>query len=109
MTIAADRPAELAVSTDLSTDPRAAVNRLTALLDPGTLRDLTPRDDSGVLAVAGHIDGSPVVAFATDAPTQGGAMGSAGCTAVVTAYDEAVPGSAKASSRWTRSVESSPR
>ncbi|MDQ1687180.1 MAG: acetyl-CoA/propionyl-CoA carboxylase carboxyl transferase subunit [Frankiaceae bacterium] len=92
MTIAADRSAELAVSTDPtpSTDPRAAFNRLTALLDPGSLRAITPLDDSGVLAVAGHIDGSPVVAFATDAPTQGGAMGSAGCTAVVSAYDEAL-------------------
>jgi acetyl-CoA/propionyl-CoA carboxylase carboxyl transferase subunit len=88
MTIAPDRP-QLSVSTP-DADPRAAVTRLTALLDPGTLRELTASDDSGVLAVTGHVDGTPVVAFATDAPTQGGAMGSAGCTAVVTAYDEAL-------------------
>jgi acetyl-CoA/propionyl-CoA carboxylase carboxyl transferase subunit len=91
MTIAADRPA-LSVTTrpDAGPDPRSAVVRLSALLDEGSLRALTEHDDSGVLAVTGRIDGSPVVAFATDAPTQGGAMGSAGCTAVVAAYDEAL-------------------
>lgn len=87
MTVTTDR-APLVVST--TEDPRSARVRLSALLDADSLRELTPSDDSGVLAVTGRIDGTPVVAFSTDAPVQGGAMGSAGCRAVVAAYDEAV-------------------
>jgi len=64
--------------------------RLTALFDPGSLRLLQPRDDSGVLAAEGRIDGARAVAFATDATRMGGAMGAAGCAAIVAAIDLAV-------------------
>ena len=61
--------------------------RLEALFDPGSLSLLTPPDDSGVLTGTGTIDGMPAVAFASDPRVQGGAMGSAGCAAIVAAYD----------------------
>src|SRR4051812_50005256 len=48
-----------------------------------------------MLAGRGLVDGTPAVAFASDATIQGGAMGEAGCKVVVAAYeralDEAVP------------------
>jgi acetyl-CoA/propionyl-CoA carboxylase carboxyl transferase subunit len=71
-------------------DPRQPRERLTLLFDPGTLREISPADDSGALAGTGQIDGMPAVAFASDPGVQGGAMGSAGCAAIVTAYDEAI-------------------
>jgi acetyl-CoA/propionyl-CoA carboxylase carboxyl transferase subunit len=64
--------------------------RLRALFDQGTLRLLAPRDDSGVLAARGEVDGTPVVAFATDATRMGGAMGTEGCRHIVDAIDTAV-------------------
>ncbi|MEV0720521.1 carboxyl transferase domain-containing protein [Asanoa sp. NPDC050611] len=64
--------------------------RLRALFDDGTLRLAAPRDDSGVLYARGEIDGTAVVAFATDATRMGGAMGSEGCRHVVDAIDTAV-------------------
>ncbi|HZC26310.1 MAG TPA: carboxyl transferase domain-containing protein [Actinopolymorphaceae bacterium] len=60
------------------------------MLDPTSLELLTPEDDSGMLAVTGTIDGSPVVAFCSDPTIQGGAMGDAGCDVVVQAYDRAL-------------------
>jgi acetyl-CoA/propionyl-CoA carboxylase carboxyl transferase subunit len=60
------------------------------LFDPGTLELLTPRDTSGVLAGTGGISGMRAAAFASDPKVQGGAMGTAGCAAIVAAYDEAV-------------------
>ncbi len=71
----------------ISRDPEA---RLAALFDPGTLRLLTPHDDSGALAAAGEIDGVLAMAYASDPRVQGGAMGSAGCAAILAAYDEAI-------------------
>src|SRR6185437_7650871 len=64
--------------------------RLATLLDPGSIIELAPRDDSGVYAVRGRIAGHPVTAFATDALKMGGAMGTAGCTHIVNAIDLAV-------------------
>src|SRR5580700_7156551 len=73
--------------------PRDPRERLAALLDPGTL-ELLPAPDaeerSGVLAACGQVHGASVVAFASDPRVQGGAMGSAGCAAIVAAYSEAV-------------------
>ena len=73
--------------------PRDPRERLTALFDPGTL-ELLPGPDaeerSGVLAGYGQVHGASVVAFASDPRVQGGAMGSAGCAAIVGAYSEAV-------------------
>jgi acetyl-CoA/propionyl-CoA carboxylase carboxyl transferase subunit len=81
----AGRPPRAAAG--LGRDPQA---RLEALFDVGSVELLLPADDSGVLAAEGHIDGMPAVAFASDPRVQGGAMGSAGCAAVVTAYDRAI-------------------
>jgi acetyl-CoA/propionyl-CoA carboxylase carboxyl transferase subunit len=76
-------------------DPQA---RLAALFDPGTVRPLAGsggagrlvNDASGVLPARGTIDGSPVVAFASDAMKLGGAMGSVGCQHIVDTIDTAV-------------------
>jgi acetyl-CoA/propionyl-CoA carboxylase carboxyl transferase subunit len=70
--------------------PRDPGERMAALFDPGTLCHLLPAGASGAAAGTGLIDGMPAVAFATDPGLQGGAMGSAGCAAIVAAYDEAV-------------------
>jgi acetyl-CoA/propionyl-CoA carboxylase carboxyl transferase subunit len=75
---------------DVALDPRDPRVRLEALFDEGTLRLLTDEDTSGALAGVGRIEGMPVVAFASDPRIQGGAMGSAGCDAMVHAYDHAV-------------------
>jgi acetyl-CoA/propionyl-CoA carboxylase carboxyl transferase subunit len=72
--------------------PRGPRERLAALFDPGTL-ELLPADGderSGVVAGVGLVHGSGVVAFASDPRVQGGAMGSGGCAAIVSAYAEAV-------------------
>jgi acetyl-CoA/propionyl-CoA carboxylase carboxyl transferase subunit len=74
--------------------------RLEALFDPGTLRLLTPHDASGALAAAGQIDGTPAAAFASDPRVQGGAMGTAGCAAIVAAYDEALAQGAPVIGLW---------
>jgi acetyl-CoA/propionyl-CoA carboxylase carboxyl transferase subunit len=91
MTLASVRP--------VATEPRGFRDpavRLEALFDPGTLRSLTGgpsrpvNDASGAMPARGAINGSQVVAFATDATTMGGAMGSAGCRNIVDAIDIAV-------------------
>ena len=64
--------------------------RLRNLFDRGTLRLLAGRDDSGVLYARGEVDGTPAIAFATDATRMGGAMGIEGCRHVVDAIDAAV-------------------
>ncbi|GAB3912483.1 putative propionyl-CoA carboxylase beta chain 6 [Microlunatus endophyticus] len=71
-------------------DPRNPILRLGALLDEGSLTLITEDDGSGMLAATGTIDGNPVVAFCSDATMSGGAMGSAGCAAVVYAYERAL-------------------
>src|SRR5580658_10604562 len=77
------------VTPPLPRDPR---QRLAALFDPGTLEVLPADGDerSGVVAGAGLVQGAGVVAFASDPRVQGGAMGTAGCAAIVAAYTEAV-------------------
>ncbi|HTJ39221.1 MAG TPA: carboxyl transferase domain-containing protein [Dactylosporangium sp.] len=64
--------------------------RLRALVDRGTLRLLEPRDDSGVVGARGEIDGTAVIAFATDATRMGGALGAEGCRRIVDAIDIAI-------------------
>ncbi len=78
-------------------DPMA---RLDALFDPGTLQLLLPADTSGVLAGEGQIDKIPAVAFASDARVQGGALGAAGCAAIVTAYNRALEVGAPVLGLW---------
>src|SRR5229473_427293 len=86
---AATIPSQAAPRLVLPRDPR---ERLAALFDPGTL-ELLPADGderSGVVAGVGLVHGAGAVAFASDARVQGGAIGSAGCAAIVGAYDEAL-------------------
>jgi acetyl-CoA/propionyl-CoA carboxylase carboxyl transferase subunit len=71
-------------------DQRDPQRRLRALFDAGSLRVLSPPDDSGLVWGRGEIDGTPAVAFATDATRMGGAMGVEGCQHVVEAIDTAV-------------------
>jgi acetyl-CoA/propionyl-CoA carboxylase carboxyl transferase subunit len=79
-----------AQGTDAAADLRDPEARLRALFDRDSLRLLAPRDDSGVLFGRGEVDGTPAIAFATDATRMGGAMGVAGCRHVVDAIDRAV-------------------
>lgn len=71
-------------------DPRNPNYRLAALMDPGSLQLITDDDRSGMLAATGTINGSPVVAFCSDATVMGGAMGEQGCEVVVQAYRRAL-------------------
>jgi acetyl-CoA/propionyl-CoA carboxylase carboxyl transferase subunit len=86
MTLTANAPANVAPDRD----PRDPELRLTKLVDPGSLQPLHVRDDSGVYAVRGTVDGALVTAFATDPLKMGGAMGSEGCAHIVDAIDQAV-------------------
>ena len=78
-------------------DPMA---RLGALFDEGSVTLLLPADDAGVLASEGSIDGVRAVAFASDPRVQGGALGTAGCGAIVTAYDRALEVGAPVLGLW---------
>ena len=83
-TAAASQPAAL---------PRDPRGRLAALFDAGTLEIFPPADGdgrSGAIAGVGLMRGSAAVAFASDPRVQGGAMGTAGCAAIVAAYQEAL-------------------
>ncbi len=80
----------MALDEAATVDYRDPEVRLRALFDSGTLRLAAPRDDSGVLWARGEIDGTPTVAYATDATRMGGAMGSEGCQHIVDAIDAAV-------------------
>jgi acetyl-CoA/propionyl-CoA carboxylase carboxyl transferase subunit len=86
--------------TSGSIDPRLPRVRLEAFFDPGTFRPITPEDDRGVLVGMGAVNGAEVVAFATDPTVQGGAMGSDGCRAIVTAYDRAFADSCPVVGIW---------
>jgi acetyl-CoA/propionyl-CoA carboxylase carboxyl transferase subunit len=84
------------MTTTASTTDQPAIDyrdpevRLKALFDRGTLRMISPIDDSGVLCGRGEVDGATVVAYATDATRMGGAMGFEGCKHIVDAIDTAV-------------------
>src|SRR6266550_4437227 len=84
MTLTAEPP--VAAEIDLR-DPEL---RLSKLLDAGSMHALHERDNSGVFAVRGTIEGAPVTAYATDALVMGGAMGAVGCRYIVDAIDTAV-------------------
>ena len=71
-------------------DPRNPLLRLENFFDADTVDLITEPDTSGALAARGLVDGTPVVAFATDATIQGGAMGDAGCKVIVAAYEAAL-------------------
>jgi acetyl-CoA/propionyl-CoA carboxylase carboxyl transferase subunit len=80
-------PADQHDGAQLSKDPDV---RLQALFDAGSVQLLLPPDTGGVRAAQGEIAGMPAVAFASDPRVQGGAMGTAGCAAIVTAYERAL-------------------
>lgn len=82
--------ADAAVALSEDADPKDPLTRLSTFCDEGSVELLTPRDDSGMLAASGRVEGSPVVVFASDPRVQGGAMGSAGGQVVVTAYERAL-------------------
>ena len=71
-------------------DPRDPALRLGTFFDEASVELITARDDSGMLAAVGTVDGTPAVAFASDATIQGGAMGEAGCLVVLAAYHRAL-------------------
>jgi len=83
--IAATRP-----KADKTNDPRNPIKRLGTFFDDGTLELSTAEDASGVLCGWGLVRGTPVVAFASDATIQGGAMGADGCKAILVAYERAL-------------------
>jgi acetyl-CoA/propionyl-CoA carboxylase carboxyl transferase subunit len=97
---AAERGGAVAGVARSSGGPRDPEVRLKALFDPGSLVLLTQADASGVLAGVGAIDGMTAVAFASDPRIQGGAMGTDGCAAVVTAYDHAIETGAPIIGLW---------
>jgi acetyl-CoA/propionyl-CoA carboxylase carboxyl transferase subunit len=75
---------------DKKDDPRNPLRRLTTFFDDGTLELITAENSSGMLCGVGRVRGTPVVAFASDASIQGGAMGMEGCKAVLVAYERAL-------------------
>jgi acetyl-CoA/propionyl-CoA carboxylase carboxyl transferase subunit len=77
-------------SLQVEVDPRDPELRLGIFFDEGSVELLTQRDDSGMLAGKGTVNGTPAVAFASDATIQGGAMGEAGCKVVLVAYERAL-------------------
>ncbi len=98
MTLAEAPAAKPVVET--AVDPRSPKVRMTALFDPGSFTTITAEDDSGMLAGAGRIDGTPAVAFASDPTIQGGAMGSAGCKVILAAYARALADNAPVIGLW---------
>ena len=81
-------------------DPRSPLVRLANFFDGGEFTAITPIDDSGVLSAVGTAGGVHCVAFCTDPTVQGGAMGSVGCRAIVTAYDRALADSSPIVGIW---------
>jgi acetyl-CoA/propionyl-CoA carboxylase carboxyl transferase subunit len=80
-----DLPAQQADRLAVAVDPRDPRARLEALL--GRCEHLPVGDaDCGASVAVGTVDGRAVVAFATDPTIQGGALGAAGCAAIVAAY-----------------------
>lgn len=89
--LAADQ--EVAVTRpkiDRESDPRNPLRRLEAFFDDGTLELITAEDKSGVLCAVGRVRNMPVVVFCSDATIQGGAMGFAGCQAILVGYERAL-------------------
>lgn len=71
-------------------DPRDPEDRLARFFDPGTMQTLAARDTSGAMAARGQVNGSPAIAYCTDATIMGGAMGVDGCRHIVDAIDTAL-------------------
>jgi acetyl-CoA/propionyl-CoA carboxylase carboxyl transferase subunit len=83
------RSADAGAGSD-AVDTRDPRTRLRALFDDDTLELITADGSGGVVAGVGRIEQVSAVAFASDPRLQGGAMGAAGCSTIVQAYDLAV-------------------
>ena len=83
-------PAAVSEAVRAEPDGRDPWVRLARLLDRDTAVPLHPRDASGVVAVAGRIDGAEVVAYCTDATRMGGALGAPGADHIIDAIETAV-------------------
>jgi len=94
---AATLTAAAAVTAEDPRDPRV---RLEALFDPDSLRLLAPPDGSGVAAGHGRVDGTLVVAYATDPRRRGGALGVEGCNRIVAAIRYALAEHAPVVGLW---------
>ena len=79
-----------AAPTLTAPDPRDPEERLRRFFDAGSMRQLMARDTSGVLTARGTVEGSPAIAYCTDATDMGGAMGVDGCRHIVDATDTAL-------------------
>ena len=73
-----------------SLDPRDPLLRLRTFFDDDSVELLHERDQSGILAAAGTVNGLRTIAFCTDGTVMGGAMGVDGCRHIVEAYDLAI-------------------
>lgn len=82
--------APVAATTDDPRDPRDPELRIESLLDAGSMRPLSGKDDSGAMTARGRVDGHSVIVYCTDATKSIGAMGVAGCRHIVDAIDTAV-------------------
>ncbi len=78
----------MSLATVAAPDLLAPLARLGMLADRGVLHPGRVSDGAAWARLA--LDGVDAVAFATDPRVQGGALGAAGCAAVVSAYDEAL-------------------
>lgn len=73
-----------------SIDPRDPLLRLSNFFDDGRVEPLHERNQSGVFAATGTVNGLRTIAFCTDGTVMGGAMGIEGCAHIVNAYDTAI-------------------
>jgi acetyl-CoA/propionyl-CoA carboxylase carboxyl transferase subunit len=80
-------PGPASESDPVGRDPRA---RLNELFGADSMLVMRAEPGTGVVTAIGRCHGKTTVAFATDPALQGGAMGAAGCDAIVAAYDAAV-------------------
>jgi acetyl-CoA/propionyl-CoA carboxylase carboxyl transferase subunit len=95
MTITAAVPANLGAR-----DPRDPFGRLERLFDPGTTDLVAPVDEAGVAVARGRVDGTPTMAYVTDARLLGGALGHEGCARIVDAIEEGVRTDAPVVALW---------
>ncbi|HEV7649805.1 MAG TPA: carboxyl transferase domain-containing protein [Actinophytocola sp.] len=79
-----------AAETSVEPDYRDPVHRMSQLLDPGSLEPVHRREGLGVVVARGRVDGSEVVAYATDGSRLGGVIGATECRLVAAAIDSAV-------------------
>jgi acetyl-CoA/propionyl-CoA carboxylase carboxyl transferase subunit len=75
--------------SEVAIDPRDPQLRIERILDSGTIKLLSERDKSGMLAAHGTVSGVAVTVFACDATIQGGAMGNDGAKVICGAYEYA--------------------